>query len=372
MLFIAVLALCFFGSALTVPQNVAYAEGEDASFTIADIELEALLKLLRDKTGYALVWNPADKNILGKSVTGSATFRGQADEVFAAARGLLTFYQLVLVPVGSKEEPIYLVMDARQTSSILRMKPESVELNERNLDHYEHMDGLFVTTTIEVEHMTDLRAARNALTRVVTGSNIGNVTEVPDAKSFVVTDFAPNVVAIYRLLQKMDRPNTSSSTTVGTTVMIDLQHAQAREVASLLSAHFAVQPQGPQAGRANIPTAGPSAPRIMPDARTNRVLVTGTEDEIARVRHAVTLLDVRVPQPATEVRLVRLEHIDANEAAAVLTQLVRSSGTLWSGADARILPTFVSHSETNALLISMASSDVEAVTALIAQMDVKK
>ena len=101
-----------------------------------------------------------------------------------------------------------------------------------------------------MEHMQDLRNARNALTRIVTGQNIGNVTEVPSAKTFVVTDFAPNVVAIYRLLKQMDVPSASASTTTGETEAIKLQHGTATDHGGGLAAALRwLAPPAPRSGR---------------------------------------------------------------------------------------------------------------------------
>ena len=83
--------------------------------------------------------------------------------------------------------------------------------------------------------MTDLRNARNALTRIVTGQNIGNVTEVPDARAFVITDFAPNAVSIYKLLKEMDvKPEGREVTSE----YVQLVHATADEIEPILTDQY--------------------------------------------------------------------------------------------------------------------------------------
>ena len=69
-----------------------------------------------------------------------------------------------MIPVGPAGYQVQLVMDARQTSSILKLKPDYVKLTDENLSTYENQDGKFITTTIRVQNMTDLRNARNAST----------------------------------------------------------------------------------------------------------------------------------------------------------------------------------------------------------------
>ncbi len=352
------------------PASTAFAD-DDRDLRVENVEIEVLLKQLKEITGYSMAWNPADKNIRGKKVTGGITLKGSSEEIFSAARALLTFYELVIIPVGPESNPIHLVMDARQTSSILKLKPRSVTLTEANLARYATQDGLFITTTIAVEHMTDLRNARNALTRIVTGQNIGNVTEVPSAKSFVVTDFAPNVVAIYRLLKNMDKPSSSSSTTGGTTVAIKLAHAKAEKVAMALLQLYGSRHVASKSSRQPV-TSGPSAPRIIADGRTNQLLVSGTDDEIAKLRTAIALMDVRVATTQMTVQMIRLKRIRAAEASMTLMNLIRGAPHLWRESDSDAMPTIVSHNETNALLVTASAGMMASIRSLIEQMDAQE
>ena len=358
-------------AAVVLAPTAAQAKEERTTLNVmADTEITALLEQVRQTTGYSIIWNPADKNIRGKKVTGGTKFVGTAADIFSQFRAFLTFYELVVVPLGEKETPTWAIVDARYASTIMRLKPVNVQLTEANLGEYEGKDGLYITTTIQVEHMNDLRNARNALTRIVTGSNIGNVTEVPDAKSFVVTDFAPNVVAIYRLLKRMDRPNVTSSTTAGKTIAIELEHATAMEAAGTLTQLFASPPPSPQArGRSPSWSAAPTAPRIVADARTNRLLVTGTAEAIAKVQEAVTLIDVRVPTAKTEVALVMLHNVKADQTAGALMELLRASPGMWNTGPRGIMPAVVADMQSNSLLISGSADAIRALQALIGQMD---
>ena len=348
----------------------AHAEDEvELNIGEEDVQIEFFLRSLSQMTGTSLIWNPSDKNIRGKKMIGGVSIKASRADFFALARSLLTFYELVMIPVGPPNEKVYLVMDARQTSSILRLKPEHVKLNAQNLEHYETLDGYFITTTIQVEHMTDLRNARNALTRIVTGQNIGNVTEVPSAKAFVVTDFAPNVCAIYRLLKEMDVPSASSSTTSGLTVSVKLEFASAMEVAGMLSSHFAPKQSRPPQAQ----VSGPSAPRITADTRTNTLLLTGTGAQIDTVKHAITLLDVPVSQPSFRTHFRRMKNVDASRAANALIQLISSSPSQWGRGESMAgRPSVVHHDETDAVIVSGTEEDVERLLRLLDHMDMGK
>ena len=347
----------------------AFAKDELALAIPENMPMEDFLALVAKSTDMPLVWNPQDKNIRGKALKGGITLRAPRTEFFSLVRGLLTFYGLVIIPVGPQGYQVQLIADARQSSSILKLKPMSVTLTEENLAKYESSDGLFITTNIKVENMQDLRNARNALTRIVTGQNIGNVTEVPEAKAFVVTDFAPNVVAIYRLLKKMDLPAAKPSTASGTTVAIRLEHARADDLATILTRHYMPKPTGRSSSPRVAPTKSASAPRITADARTNRILVTGNESEVKQVKATIALLDIPVPAPAVSAQLITLSHIGAGRAANTLNSLIGSSRGLWASGGAR--PSVIAHDERNALLIAASEADLVKIRRLVAEMDTK-
>jgi type II secretory pathway component GspD/PulD (secretin) len=352
---------------LVAPLSTPAAQADEKLRLILEdeTEMEDFLRQVARMTNSQFIWNPADKNIRGKKIIGGIHFEGSRERLLEVVRALLTFYEIVMIPVGPRDYEVTLIMDARMTSSILKLKPEYVVLTDENLADYEHADGKFITTTIQVEHMTNLRNARNALTRVVTGQNIGSVTEVTNANTFVVTDFAPNVVSVYRLLEQMDRPSANASTTGGSTRAITIQHAEAEAIAAVLNRHFAGAP-APEDKRA-VAQPPLSAPRITADERTNQVLVSGTDAQIAKVEAALGLLDVLVPTSKQEAHVVELEHVPAQEAAVALNMIMRGN-ELWRGGGAA--PNVVALARKNALLISASQQAFEEIKALIARMDV--
>ena len=267
------LLCCVLAGLLIVPALApTRADAEEFELKVTEsIPVEQFLKTISAVTKVPLVWNPSDKTIKGKQIMGGIDLRGDKTKFFDLVRALLTFYDLVLVPVGPADQQVQLVMEARPAGQILRLKPQYVRLTEENLAAFEHQDGLFITTTIKVENMPDLRNARNALSRLVTQQNIGNVTEVPAAGAFVVTDFAPNVVSIYRLIKEMD-VGGSAAGTGGTMESVEIRYAHAEALAATLRNHFTgdmpqrTGPRTPASARVvneNNPHPGPQVNRIV-------------------------------------------------------------------------------------------------------------
>ena len=129
------------------------------------IEMEAFLRAISKVTGMPLIWNPADKNIRGKRIVGGVDWSAPKEQVFSQARSLLTFYELVIIPVGPQGSQLHLVMDARQTSSILKLKPEHVLLTDENIARYEAMADVFSARGLDSTHHVSGLAPRGACIR---------------------------------------------------------------------------------------------------------------------------------------------------------------------------------------------------------------
>lgn len=338
----------------------------------ADAPVEEFLGAVRTATGYTIVWDPMDKAVRGKQVKGEISFRGTPDDVFARARALLTFYELVVIRVGPKTGQMYLVMDARRSSSILKLNADFVEVTADNVADLDDMHGYFVTTTIQVRHMTDLRNARTALSRIVTGQNIGSVTEVPDAKTFVVTDFAPNVASIWRLLKAMDIPAVNAGRALEA---FTLQHANANEAVGQLRSLFpptGATRQAPSRGSRGAPavTMGVSNAHFAADERTKQIVVNAAPEQMEHIRSALKLIDKPTPKIESIIEIIRVENIDSRHVAQTLSAIAERTSSLWADPTNRAsAPTLVPTPSSDSLLISGTPKAITTLRRLLQEMD---
>jgi general secretion pathway protein D len=303
-----------------------------------------------------------------------------------------------MIPVGPPKYQVQLIMDSRVTNNILKLKPEYVKIEEADLARLAAQDGLFITTTIKVQNMTDLRNARNALTKIVTGQNIGNVTEVPAARAFVVTDFAPNVVAIYRLLQEMDvKPRGKEITSE----YLSLRHANADEVEPILTDLFTgrerIGQRQPQAQGQGPDVEEDPEPRIISDPRTNQIIIYGIQSDIDEIKKVVEHIDVPIWITNDRVRVIRLKNLEAEETAEVLTTLIEAATIFGTDAGAgtgrpsggRVQPqggqanaqpsigqeekpAVVADIKSNSLIIAGTQRQFEELQRVIKEIDIKK
>ena len=271
-----------------------------------EVPVVDVLRFLAKTTQCSITWSDQDKAITSKKIRSDGTvFRVEAPLVFDAVRALLSADEIVLVPVGPASARMYRAMDARMLASqfILKAQPEPVEVTEALLPTLLGQGGRFVVATIRVKHLTELRDARTALQRIITQNNIGSVQEVPAARAFVVTDFAPNVAAIWSAIQAMDVPPAPLPTADASKVApayFALKHAKASKVAYALQQLFREEPAGapravptPQPAPGAVPAA-PSrpAPRITADEDANQVIVIATAEDATTIADVVRHMDI--------------------------------------------------------------------------------
>ena len=382
----------------------ADAHAEDAQLFLPDeqVPIEDFLRNVAKLTDTPLVWNPEDTDIKRKNIKGNVTIRASKKDILSVVRALLTFYDLVMTPVGPPEYQVQVVMGTKRSNNILRLRPTFIKLKEQDLSTLKDNEGYYVTTTIQLEHIGDLGNLRTALQKVMT--QFGSVSDVPDARAVIVTDFAPNVVAVYRLLQAMDiKPDSSQVTNE----FIQLQYALADEVEPLLKELFEGEdrvgattnvPRRP--GRNNRSTTAGRVeddpePRIISDTRTNQIIVYATKADIAEIKMIVKKIDVPTFITKSYVHVEKLRHLEAEDTAEVLQSLVDAStlfgtasggvGTNTAGggrvnrpANAQVdareeeKPAIVADLKSNSLIIAASERQYQEIKKILNEIDQKK
>ena len=156
--------------------------------------------------------------------------------------------------------------------------------------------------------------------------------------SLILTDSAPNVRRLLGMLEELDVEGQERVTEV-----IQLKHAFATELAPKIEAimkNTAPLPKPTQAPRlTKVTSASPSssvpvsgvrhAVQVLPDERTNALIVMASPQELKTIREVVTQLDVPLPPGTNKIHVYPLKHASAEELLPILTDLIggRSSDT---------------------------------------------
>jgi general secretion pathway protein D len=197
------------------------------------------------------------------------------------------------------------------TGGALRIQPVSTAASSPARVGRRGSPNNFVTEIIRLRNI-DAASALEAVRPLV--SKDGSVTG--SRNSIVVADFADNVARIRQIIASIDRDTAS-------TRLLALQNAGAREIAEALGALV-------QSGEAGRSGAGVS---VVPIDSSNSLAFRGDAATVNRLMEMARELDRRAAS-GTEIRVIFLEHADAEQLLPVLQQLLGQSATVTSNAPA--------------------------------------
>lgn len=225
----------------------------------------------------------------------------------------------------------------------------------------------------EVFNLRNIDAASAAETiRPLVGAQ-GQVLANPGANSVVVADFADNLGRIRALIARIDVDRASFE-------VITLENSSAREIAAVLQSVLA--PPGGQPGQGMV--------SVTPVDSSNSIVLRGDPSAVARVRPLVEDLDRRA-QSADDIKVIFLEHANAEQLLPVLQQIVgqpitpaQANATPVDGAPApataaSIAPaapgqraTIARFPGANALVISASADTQRTLAEVIRQLDQRR
>ncbi len=185
----------------------------------------------------------------------------------------------------------------------------------------------------------------------------------PRTNAIIVTDTSSNIYHIATVIQKLDVAGSKELVSV-----IRLRYASAQVVSEQVTRIIEKsKTSATQPGRAS---ANPdSAVRILPDARTNSLIVVANSQETKTVETLVAQLDVEQPSGAGNIHVVYLKNAPAKETAeslkAALANL-RITGAVDPAQNIQV----TADEGTNALIISAPPQDFKVVADIIEKLDI--
>lgn len=363
--------------------------GSRITFNLEDAELTDLVRLISSITGKAFILPQKTRSI---KATVYAPQKVTAAEAYRAFLSILELNGLALVPSGR-----YLKIVESQgveAKTIPLLIDEEVPAEDR-----------FVTTLMRVDHVSaeDVAALLGRFK-----SPEGNITAYAPTNTLIITDTGTNIQRMQRIIGAIDLERG------GEQLWIEpIHHANASEMAQRLSEIFPVDSAGgapgkpaktPRAGRgaAAAPPAAPPAPgaapagpatvgtrsagfrvtNILPDERTNSLIIMATEAAYLRILELIRHLDVSLEGDGG-IHVHYLQHGDSEEISKTLTTLIGASSKKSGGAapaggnptsdavfEGQIAVT--SHKPTNSLVITSSLQDFASLKHVIDRLDTEQ
>lgn len=306
-IFILALTVASSGISLATAQSsqrVAKKKGL-VSLDFHDVDIHDVVKSIAEITGRNFI---LDDRVRGR-ITIISPAPVSVEEAYQAFLSALEVKNLAAVQVG-KHTKIVPIRDAKTS-------PIPVETG---------MEGPFgdqpVTQLIPLSYIS-ANEIRQALNRLV--SRTGSMVAYGPTNSLIITDTASNIRRLMKIIQKLDKQGFQSSVEV-----IPLRYAQADDVAEKLLRIFEKEKTTTRRRRRSGDVEqGEAVSKIIPDRRTNSLIVMATRQGLGRILDLVAELDrkIQIEVDRGRIHVKYLKHANAEEVAAILSSLLSGASS---------------------------------------------
>lgn len=363
-------------------------EEELISLDFADVELPVVIDTISRLTGYNFIY---DDRVRGRVTIVSPT-EVTIDQAFAVFESVLKVkgFSLVLGPGNTYK--ILPIRDIKE-SSVDTIKDNRPSPNRDR----------FVTRLVPLQFI-DAAAITQTIKPLI--SKDASLVAYDATNTIIVTDSESNIRRLLSILAALDVESYRQELAV-----IKIEHADANtlaeqlseiygaEVASASGGSTAAQRRARSRRRTTNASSAAAAPggdnavgptvRILPDERTNSLLVLSSRQQLADIRGLVRKLDIQV-RGEGRIQVYYLRHADAEELSETLNSLVGSGGG--SSSRSSSLPGSASNNQsirsavtplddgitvtadpaTNALVIKASKEGYETLKQVIEKLDVSR
>ncbi|MFQ5352174.1 MAG: type II secretion system secretin GspD, partial [Candidatus Binatia bacterium] len=230
----------------------------------------------------------------------------------------------------------------------------------------------FATRLISLEHVEAAEAARVLATLV---SKEGSLVAYPATNTLIVSETVANLDKISAVVSALDIPRHEQAIEV-----TELDHAAASVLAEQITDILTSGPSHPQAKdkRGALPTQSFA---IVPDERTNALIVSATGNELARIRELVKALDAPTAPGDDRLHVYYARHADAVILAEVVSRMI-SGRRRAQAKTARRTPSgtpdgftdevsITADPATNAIIVGASAHDYRTLRSVLESLDIQ-
>ncbi|MBI2343227.1 MAG: type II secretion system secretin GspD [Deltaproteobacteria bacterium] len=262
-----------------------------------------------------------------------------------------------------------------------------VSLNEaKNNPIPTHVDtipisDLFITRLITLNNVGAaemMRAIRDMVSRG------GAISVYPQTNTLILTDAGTNIDRLMKIIKELDQEGPQQVMEI-----IPVVNATAKDIAAMVNQLFEQQKQGQQKPKPGEPVDIDEVSKLIPDERTNAIIVLASKRAMEQVRGIIRKLDQRlVSSEEGRIHVYYLKHARAKDLATTLATLTQEAGKTkpptgaspaGGGPPAPILAEFsgeikiTADEAINALIITATYKDYKAlIDRVISKLDVRR
>lgn len=300
-------------AAETVPgPAIVEADGERyITMDFQDVDIAVLVKFIGEITGKNFVM---DERIQGQVSVVSPT-RVTPDEAYQLFQAVLQVKGFTTVPSGAAVR-IIPTKDAKGTSlRTLTDGAPTIPSEE------------YITRVVPLQEV-DAADLINILQPLV--SPDGLITGSPHTNALILVDSSANIGRLMTLIDELDVASSRRKT-----ALLPVRNTVASELAETIELVLDDQGAGPAAAKAGQAPVRLHAFRIIPDDRTNTLIVQAPRDQMRQIKELAISLDVPLPPGTGRINVYYLRYASAEDLLPVLLDIIGAQAGIRAPAQGR-------------------------------------
>lgn len=317
------------GAPAQSPQNQdEYAKDSSTEINVKNADIASIVRIFSRKTKRNFI---LDEKVRGK-VSIYLPGKVSAEESLRILDSVLALKGFSSVPIGDNLWKIVPSKEARQSTipTLTESRPDKPS-------------SAVVTRLINLKYVS-AQDIQQIVSQLISGD--GLVNAYTGTNSLIIIDAEDNIERLVKLVDELDVPFSNREMTI-----IPIQYADAQDIAQKLGdilgdgakkdggAELARASLGdgtgavaPPGGTPRLLSSGKTVaarglePKIIPDQRTNSIIVVADGDTTARVRALIAQLDSKLDLSGNKFYVYRCQHANAEELAQVLSGLAGGGG----------------------------------------------
>jgi general secretion pathway protein D len=277
-----------------------------------DVDISVLAKFISEITGKNFV---LDESVRGKVSIVSPT-KVTPEQAYSIFKSVLQLKGFTTVAAG----PVIKIVPSRDVRGSAALTTSMQPALQGGADEY-------VTRMVKLKNV-DSSSLVNVIQPMITRD--GLVAAFPETNTLIITDDAWNIDRLLRIIGSLDAQGLQQSV-----VVIPLKLAYADDLAPKIEQIMGERATAGTASGGYRPGIGVVAPsaqapsrtfKIVPDERTNSLIVLAGPLEMREIKDLVDKLDIHSPTANSRVHVYYLKYAQALEMVSVLSALLGNGG----------------------------------------------
>ena len=294
------------------PETGGVAAGGLITMNFQNVEIPVLARFISEITGKNFV---IDENVRGRISIISPT-RVTPEQAYSIFQSVLQLKGFTTVQAG----PVIKIIPSRDVRQSAELT-QSQEPGATQGDQY-------VTRMIKLRN-TDATSIMNVIQPMI--SHDGLVAAFPQDNTLIITDAAYNVQRLLRIIGSLDVRGVQQNVAV---IPLKLAFADdmAQQIEKIMSVREAAMHGAGAVPRPGIGVVAPSAQgaatsfSVVPDERTNSLIVLASPLEMREIKELVQKLDIHSPNETFRIHVMHLRYAPATELVNVLNGMMSGTG----------------------------------------------